>query len=151
MTLRAHSVGGIAVALVYVKLFPQPYYFPQFPACNLAFISSILLAVCGSLFPDLDIHFPGADSKGHWYSHRGILHSILLACLFTLFIFHPYRAFGFGWLMHLIQDCFTYSGVPLFVGYRPRVSLKLFSTGSIAEIPITLIIFGISACIFCLS
>jgi len=94
------------------------FFFPK----TEAIIFSILVATF-SLFPDLDYKI----------QHRGLFHSLtfifillILKALFSLpFI---WDLFILGCLFHILEDCLTVTGCPLFYPYKRRFSIPLINT-----------------------
>jgi len=79
-------------------------------------------------------------------THRGITHHpLVVLVLFLIWWYlssnHPQWEFyldflyGFfvGYLSHLVLDSITHLGIPVGVGYYPRLSLKLMKTGGVGE------------------
>jgi len=110
------------------------------------------MAVLGSLVPDIDhpgsfvgrrlffISYPLSALTGH----RTVTHSLAGAAALTLAAAALMKlagvysaglaaAFAAGYLSHLLADCLTKGGVPLFWPAPVRFGLKLIRTGSIAE------------------
>ncbi len=129
-----HILGG----LVFAFLLDVPGY-------------AVPAAVVGSVFPDVDLKFSSlVPSKGKkkslWNTHRGITHHpILVLVMFLIWAylereFPQYRfywdffyGFWVGYLSHLVLDAITHLGIPVGVGYYPRLSLKLMKTGGLGE------------------
>ncbi len=81
------------------------------------------------------------------FSHRGMFHTILFGVLFSLIIsfFDKWLgiAFAFGYLSHLIMDCFTPAGVRLFWPlWDGKIGFGVRSGGLIEEIMFVLLLLA---------
>jgi inner membrane protein len=120
MTAPTHIVFGLLVGAGSFSLVSMPFY-KDLPAVG--------CAILGSLLPDVDspnssmgriLPFVSIPLERR-YGHRTITHSVL-ALLALGFVSSPlllgwtscYAALLLGYLSHLIADCATKSGVPLF-------------------------------------
>lgn len=137
-----------------------------FPVLNRydPFIYALVLALFGSIFPDID-HPRSLISRGYWSilsvaiqkttRHRGWTHSLFGAGVFTGFILlilwylkaNPFLSFGFflGYISHLISDSLNPTGVNWFWPKRRRYGIGIIRTGSVEERIFSLIIVFISA------
>ena len=104
----------------------------------------------GLTIPDLDIYFPpifiGAKGIKGMIRHRGITHHLIIpiALMAIGYIFrksNPYMslfyfALGIGWMMHIIQDMFSVTGVPnpFHFDYDKRWKIPVYKTGSLSEL-----------------
>lgn len=117
-----------------------------------------LLVLTGCILPDIDtpksrvgralpfIAYPISLILGH----RGVTHSLLMVTAIGLAAY--YYDFGwlfwiaFGYLMHLLGDYLTDSGIPAFWPSRKRFRFVLFgSTNTISEPIIVLLFLGACA------
>jgi len=76
--------------------------------------------------------------------HRGISHSFIALILTTLIIYcfnYPVSIiYGYNYLIHLILDSFTKTGVPLLLPFSKKYyGLKLIKTGGAEDLFICLI------------
>ena len=128
------------------------------------FIYALILALFGSIFPDID-HPRAYISRGYWSilsaairkttGHRGWTHSLFGAGLFTgilllilwYFKVSLFLAFGFflGYLSHLISDSLNPTGVNWFWPKRKRYGIGLIRTGSRSEDLFAVIIIILTA------
>jgi len=81
------------------------------------------------------------------FSHRGMFHTILFAVLFSLVVAFFDRwlgvAFAFGYLSHLVLDCFTPAGVRLFWPlWDGKIGFGVRSGGLIEEILFVLLLLA---------
>ncbi len=120
MTAPTHTVFGVLTTAVVFSFTDSPL------SRDYAALSG---AVVGSLLPDVDsptsaigrlLPFISVPLEQRW-GHRTVTHSFLaLACVgvaalpFLLLSWTIYVAILMGYLSHLIADCATKSGVPLF-------------------------------------
>lgn len=100
---------------------------------SLGFLLFSLIAIFSTLIPDLD-----NSSIGIFLKHRGIVHSLTFAVIIGLILIplislNNTLAFWLGYVVHLIADGMTISGVPLLWPIKKRFRLKLFKTGGITE------------------
>ena len=99
-------------------------------------VEGIALVMVGSVFPDsVEYVF---RSK-----HRGIFHFWLIYFIVFLLAFFKgfspvylnfvLKWFSFGCLLHILEDSMSKTGVPIFLGMKKRLKLKLYSTGRASE------------------
>jgi inner membrane protein len=117
------------------------------------------LVAIGSLLPDIDdpsswfgrrlpfISWPLAALVGH----RGVTHSGLALAAWMAGIWASGSTLwlgplAIGYLSHLLGDCLTPSGIPLFWPSRSRFRVPLFRTNSLAE---HLSMAGVALGLFC--
>jgi len=140
MLFRTHLAFSVAVYFLLIHFFEVPNKF--------LFLFFMLLA---TIFVDVDAW--NSRVGNHWYlrpfqllmTHRGFLHSIFFATLFSLGISSFNRWLGFGFLIgyssHLFLDCWTKSGVQLFWPFRFRILGFVKSGGIFEEIIFVLFLF----------
>ncbi len=107
-----------------------------------------------ALIPDVDVFWGWRKLKGRdrtlLNSHRGFTHHVLLVpVLFTLaflllvvagtFIGNVALSFAVGYASHIFMDSLTPLGIPYKKSYYPRFSLRIYKTGSTAELVIVTI------------
>jgi len=101
-----------------------------------------VLAILGSIAPDFDVFlakvfgtWKGNKRRRLFTAHRGFSHHAVLIPLTLIFSFSGkfMGAFFLGYFLHLICDLLTPLGLPYKFSYYPRISLKLFKTGSLEE------------------
>jgi inner membrane protein len=97
-----------------------------------------------SLLPDIDAIKSKISSKvkplswliNFFIGHRGLMHSILVPVILYLLLFLIRMdiaiAISFGYLSHLLLDCFTVSGVKLLWPLKKKVK-GFVKTGSLIE------------------
>ena len=152
------------------SLFVLAGLYELFPILNdyVPFIYAMILALIGSVFPDID-HPRSFISRGYWSvlsavirkttGHRGWTHSLFGAGLFTgillliLWYFKAslFLAFGFflGYLSHLISDSLNPTGVNWLWPKKKRYGIGLIRTGSIGEeIFMWVLIFAVAGLIY---
>lgn len=116
-------------------------------------IRFLLFVIVGALFVDIDSKksFIGKIilfRPLQWiFSHRGVFHTILFAILFSLVVAFFDRwlgvAFAFGYLSHLLLDCFTPAGVRLFWPiWDGKIGFGVRSGGLIEEILFVLLLLA---------
>ncbi|MEI6058407.1 MAG: metal-dependent hydrolase [archaeon] len=81
------------------------------------------------------------------FSHRGMFHTILFAVLFSLVVAFFDRwlgvAFAFGYISHILLDCFTPAGVRLFWPlWDGKIGFGVRSGGLIEEILFVLLLLA---------
>lgn len=156
MMFRTHLIFALFFYILFIKLFSQPFI--------IALATALLL---GSAMPDI-------DSTGSWINrkarvtklvaalsgHRGFWHSIfglliffiiagILTALFKISFLYAH-AFGSGYLLHLLADSITVTGINWF--WKSGKLKGFIKTGSLGEnlffvtlcIMIFLLIFGIN-------
>ena len=81
-------------------------------------------------------------------THRGWSHSLLcwvLAFFGSLFLAQDVLAFlCLNGVLHVVADAFSQSGIPIFAPNGPRLALRCYSTGTLAEF-LFLMLFGFIA------
>lgn len=115
MTRKTHIAVGIVATLPLIKIFP----------------AYILVGIIGSTMPDYDFKLG--------IKHRTITHSLLVlflaASIIMLFNFGIGLSFGINYLIHLILDSFTKTGVPFFYPFNKKYyGLKLVKTGGVEDL-----------------
>jgi inner membrane protein len=140
MLFRTHLAFSLLIYFLLLNFLEVPNKF--------LFLFFILFA---TIFVDVDARKSFAGNR--WYlrpfqffvTHRGFLHSILFAVLFSLCIssFSPWGGFGFfvGYISHLFLDCWTKSGVQLFWPFDFRVRGFMNSGGIFEEVIFVLFLF----------
>jgi len=113
-----------------------------------AFNLPVLPALFVANLPDVDLKWQGKIKAGKLLNnHRGITHHALFFPVLTVVFFitdnQAVKSMALGYLSHLLADIMTISGIPYWK-YKNRLSLKLFSTGSISE---ALFVIGLLACV----
>jgi inner membrane protein len=112
----------------------------------------LLPAVIGAIVPDLDLKkgLPFPPKRNLLNSHRGITHHlalvpVLLLVSITVKDFLSFSigiyllSFSVGYGSHLLLDALTPLGIPYKLKYYPRLSLKLFKTGTLGEVFVILV------------
>lgn len=143
MLFRTHFVFAVSVYLVFWSFLDIGIY------GKIVFGAFLFIA---TIFVDID----STKSKlgSYWifrpfqlfFSHRGMIHSLLLAVIlsFILFIFSKNAGIGFfvGYFLHLFLDIFTKRGVFLFwpLVNRKIVLLGINSGGLIEEVLFVLVL-----------
>ncbi|MEK6872287.1 MAG: metal-dependent hydrolase [Nanoarchaeota archaeon] len=130
MLLRTHLVFGIFFILLFFQYVQQGFLFALF----------VLIA---SAVPDIDTQ---NSSYGRHlifrplqfiFKHRGVLHSIFAAVLFSgiIAIFWPVASLGFfvGYSIHLVVDSFTKEGVFAFWPFSWQSKGPILSGGIVDE------------------
>lgn len=130
MLFRTHLVFAFLIFFISYPFFENIFLFGLFIIFSTLFVdidhnSSKL----GKLFIFRPLQF--------FFSHRGIFHSLFFGILFSslIFILDFSAGFGFlfGYLLHLLLDCFSLSGVYLFLPFS-KIKFKGFiPTGGIFE------------------
>jgi len=131
MQLRTHLAIGIFFVLMLANYFDNKWIF-------------ILMVIAGTIFPDLDSSYSAFGKFlvfrpfQFFIKHRGVFHSFTFAVLSSALIYFFWKtlAFGFflGYSVHLIADCFTYSGVRIFWPLDFKVKGFLKTGGVVDEI-----------------
>jgi inner membrane protein len=112
-----------------------------------SFFDNVLLYALFLTFSTLLVDIDSKKSKAgrlivfrpiQWiFSHRGVFHSLFTCFLLSslLFVFNLSAGFGFlsGYLVHLILDCFSLSGVALFFPFSKKKLRGFVRTGGIIE------------------
>lgn len=141
----AVAAGGYFVAYDYISTEMSPF--------SVIFIIGMVLTLIGASLPDIDhpSSFIGRKlsfiSKpiSIFFGHRGITHSFVPPALSILFAGvnnEPYLWLVFGYLMHLVGDFLTDSGIPLLwpLSTKRFKFILVTKTNSIGE-PILVIMF----------
>ncbi len=91
----------------------------------------LVVALISSIIPDIDSEHSKVGRRGlskilaSFSKHRGIFHSLFFVLIvgFVLWIYVPVISFAFvfGYLFHLLIDCFTKRGVRLFYPFKFRI------------------------------
>ena len=144
MLLRTHIVFGIFFILLFFNHVQHVVMFSIF----------VMIA---TVLPDLDSQH---SSYGRHlifrplqfiFSHRGVLHSILAAVLFSVIIaiFLPVASLGFfvGYSVHLIVDSFTKEGVHVFWQFSWQSRGPILSGGIIDE-TLFFVMVGVNILVF---
>jgi|SRR3989344_2857264 len=144
MLLRTHIVFGIFFILLFFNHVQHVVMFSIF----------VMIA---TVLPDLDSQH---SSYGRHlifrplqfiFSHRGVLHSILAAVLFSVIIaiFLPVASLGFfvGYSVHLIVDSFTKEGVHVFWPFSWQSRGPILSGGIIDE-TLFFVMVGVNILVF---
>ena len=131
MTKLSHQVQGIVFGTAL-------FLFTHNPVDSVAFY-------VGNMFPDVDTSWNNMSKYGHhWYSHRGITHSVLvplsiLSLSFVLLFVNAQVArillfLSLGTANHLFFDAMSPTGITKGFFYYPRLRLKtLYRVGTIQE------------------
>jgi len=130
MLIKTHLVFAV---LAYLFLF-------EYIDNKVVFLLALLVA---TVFVDIDSR--NSRIGKHWYlrplqwivKHRGIFHTLLFAfgLSFLIYFFSHSAGLGFllGYVLHLLLDCFTVSGVRLFSPFS-RIKIGFFiKTGGLIE------------------
>lgn len=123
MTKKTHIAVGVAATLPLISLLSP----------------LVLLGIIGSFAPDWDILLR--------IKHRTITHSLLALSLSTLIIstfnYKIALVWGLNYLIHLILDSFTRTGVPWLYPFKKRYyGLKKVKTGESEDLFICLLAIG---------
>lgn len=121
MTKKTHICVSVAATLPIIIILRSPY---------------ALIGLVGSIAPDWDIRLG--------IKHRTITHSFitLIVTTIVLFLFNNILGliWGLNYLIHLILDSFTVTGVPLFHPFRDKYyGFKLIRTGEVEDLLICLV------------
>lgn len=130
MLLRTHLCIALFVYSISFSFFDNIWLFGIFLLFSTIFVDiDSTNSFFGKAFLFRPIQF--------FISHRGAVHSLLFCFLFSSLIFLlDYSAgFGFfiGYLLHLILDCFTLSGVSFFWPISKKKISGFIKTGGIFE------------------
>lgn len=130
MLFKTHFVVALFVFLISFRFFENTFIYGLF------FLFSTLFVDIDSkksrmgklvLFRPLQWFFP----------HRGVLHSLFFAVFISLFIFmfSIEAGYGFllGYLVHLVLDCLSLSGVALFWPLSKKKIKGFVKTGGVIE------------------
>ena len=114
MMFKTHIAVSLVMALLVL------------PVLGLAKGSFVLVFLAGSVIPDIDSRGRLGSRPANWaLGHRGFLHSLTAAALFSLplFAFRPGYGLAFllGFLSHLLADSMTVEGVRLFYPLKSRI------------------------------
>lgn len=147
MLFVTHLLFASTIYLILAQTLPLPFS-----------IVSLILILAGSIIPDID-HTRSKIGKRFWllsyplqflFRHRGIVHSLVGLLLFTGLLYGlleltPQPAlqhslwFGAGYLIHLLADGLTKSGIHLIPGV---LDLKgSIQTGGFIEKALMLLLF----------
>ena len=134
MLFRTHFIFAILVYILFFKYLEISLF------AKIIFGVFLFLA---TVFVDIDAKNSKIGNHCYlrplqWFiSHRGMVHSLLFAFVISLVIFFFYESAGIGffvgYLLHLLIDCLTPSGVSLF---WPLSSFKIkgfIKSGGILE------------------
>lgn len=115
MTRKTHIAVGIAATLPLVNILP--FY--------------ILIGILGATMPDWDLKLG--------IKHRTITHTLLALFLVTiiimLFNFDIGLVFGINYLLHLLLDSCTKTGVPFLYPFNKKYyGLRIIKTGGIEDL-----------------
>lgn len=118
---------------------------------NEALIAGFIAALIGAVAPDFDIGFEKARIR--FLKHRGFTHTgfaLLLSSIVVLilygYVITSYYAIGYA--SHLFLDSLTRTGIPVL---NPVIDSRFkgpIRTGSLAEIPISLLLITGSYILF---
>lgn len=116
---KTHFYTGLVIMLIFI-------YFSEFNFNSILFSFAFLI---GCIFPDIDHNKSIIGRKikiiGWAFKHRGFFHSIFALILFSflIYIFNDFVAifFAMGYLIHLLEDMLTKSGIKLFI-IGPKIS-----------------------------
>lgn len=111
----------------------------------------LIFLILGSMFPDVDTPYSKSGKIFPlWilFKHRGVTHTLLSAIILSIPIIYinKYYALSFfiGYILHLITDTFTPTGVKWFYPFKDKsYTFKLIKTGSIEENLIFLMLLGL--------
>jgi len=135
MLFRTHFVFAVFIYIIFFKFLEVGLY------------EKVILGIfmfLATIFVDID----STKSKlgSYWvfrpiqlfFSHRGMIHSILFGLIISLFIYllNSFAGIGFfvGYLCHLLLDFFTKRGIYLFWPlYKKKFCLVGLSSGGILE------------------
>jgi len=115
-------------------------------------LSVLIFVLLATMFVDVDIK--NSKVGQGWYlrplqwltKHRGVLHSLVVGLLLSLFVggVSLWAGFGFfvGYMSHLFLDCFTLSGVRLFWPLKFKVKGFVKSGGIVEQVLFVLLLLG---------
>lgn len=136
MVEKSHIATSLAISAAFSYAVSYPF--------TISFVVGVTL---GSILPDID-HPKSFISRHSFglgkvinkkFGHRGITHSLVTwAVLFTtlvLFLPSPFTlGVGLGYLLHIIEDYFSVSGVPLFLPFdQKRRKCPIYKTSDKIE------------------
>ena len=122
MTGNTHTICGVSACVATAVCFPEIHIMEAtvYP------LIGVIMAMPGSLLPDIDIERSKLGSKVKWLSkhmtHRGITHTLLVPLLVAIIFFFtqsipvlPSLLFGFeiGYVAHIVADLFNKKGCPI--------------------------------------
>jgi len=134
MTKETHVISS-EIALITLSL---PYFqveVPSFLHCSHSYTLSVIPAIVSCLFssylPDVDTaRLQGKKNLAAklFKCHRGITHTLVFPLAFFIaFIYVPYDFLAsilyglfFGWLAHVVEDCFNKKGCPLLYPFSRK-------------------------------
>jgi len=148
-----HILTGVSIAFAAQTITPANDV--------VAFTAVMVPTIAGSLLPDIDHHNSWIGRRAWPLSiiiqmglrHRGAVHSLLAAVISLVvamgicsFLKVPVAFayyFFFGYLGHLLGDCLTNSGIPLFWPVKKRVRFPVtLSTGTWQETIFSMLLGG---------
>jgi len=107
-------------------------------------------ALAGSVLPDKDLVWGlrRAGERTLFNSHRGVTHHpVIPVIMFLIYLLYfpndLFLSFTVGYTSHLVADSLTPLGIPYRWGYYPRLSFKLFKTGSSLEVVVMVAVVGV--------
>lgn len=134
MLYKTHIATSLAVSLPFLLHGEQPLE---------VLVFNIGLLTIGTTLPDIDEpkSFIGRRTRGvsdginAIFGHRGVTHTLWAMCFFwMLTVLTPSLYWlAVGYTLHIIQDCFSKSGVRLFLPLKVRIGIPLYRTGSLSE------------------
>ncbi len=139
MMFLTHIVVGLFIGLVYITKSN-----PSLP------IFALALVLLGTVLPDIDSPRSKAKKRlgilGIIVKHRGIFHSLLLPFLigFVLYDqlgFHYGFAFFLGYVVHLVLDAMTKSGIAFFYPFSKKKIRGSIRVGSFTDKLLLLVFF----------
>ena len=131
MLIKTHIVLNLFSVLLLFDLIPQPALFLPF-------------FILGTIFPDIDNKFSKIGRYKVFrilqlfFKHRGVIHSFTFLFLLALPLLwiksNILVGFCFGYVLHLILDCFTLNGVRILYPLKIKIKGFLKTNGIIEKI-----------------
>ncbi|NPE26379.1 metal-dependent hydrolase [Methanococcoides sp. SA1] len=137
MLFRTHVLFGVISFFILDLVLEMPVY--------------VLIGVLvGSVFVDLDCLKSKVGRRfwflSFWFRHRGFLHSLIGALIFSSVVglFDLWIGFGFfvGYVSHLVLDCLTWMGVRLFWPFDFKVRGFVRSGDWVEDVLFVLFLFS---------
>lgn len=136
MVEKTHIATSLAISAALASVVSYPF--------TISFVTGVTL---GSILPDIDHpkSFIGRHSFGlseiinKKFGHRGITHSLVtwfvLFVFLILFVPSPFTlGVGIGYFLHIFEDYFSISGVPLFLPFdHKRWKCPVYKTSGKVE------------------
>lgn len=160
MMLPSHLVVAAAGFAVYIHSVTDGQFQWQF---SLELVAGFLVVMLGAMLPDIDHPDSTVGKRVKWLSypirvvfgHRGITHSLFAVAVMLWFSYAANSIWlswlALGYLLHLVGDYLTDSGIPLLYPLsRKRYRFLITgTTNSMTEpVMVCLVVFGTVAYIF---